>query len=118
MNKKIIKLLSTIALLGSATSVNATNLWTANIENIYVYSDGKAKVFLTNLNSPHPNNENKVSTGCTTNGVWLAPNVSSERASPELLSFSLTMFSSKVPVRIAIVGQGADCYVINIGSQR
>ena len=69
MHKNITALLSITALLGSAASVNATNLWSADVDNIYVYANGKAKIFIGNLNSPHPSNENKTSTGCTSNGV-------------------------------------------------
>ena len=116
MKKNFYSLFFIASLLGSA-AVNATNLWTADIDNIYVYSDGRAKNFLENLSNPNPSNENQTSTECTSNGVWLAANVSALKAGPELVSFSLTMFASKTPVRIAIIGQGADCYIINVGSQ-
>tara|TARA_R110002072_G_scaffold33030_9_gene100261 strand:+ start:8770 stop:9126 length:357 start_codon:yes stop_codon:yes gene_type:complete len=117
MFKSITRLLLVIVLVGSAAAVTAANLWSAKIDNVYVYSDGKAKIFLGNLNSPHPNNTNQTGTGCTSNGVWLAPNSLSEKASSELLSLSLTLFASKTPVRISITGKDADCYVFYMGSQ-
>jgi len=113
MKAKIKSVIVSAILIGFINSASATEIWTADIDNIYAYADGRAKIFLTNLTEGP---SGKSDAGCTTNAIWLSQSTTLS-ATPSALSIAMLMYTRKDKIRIAFNGQDADCVLINLGKR-